>query len=161
MATDPFASPQATLESTPETVVQDRVYSPRQIGVATYLFSPLAGGVCMWLNLKDRPSERLPVAVGTVVVIILVIALSVFTPDEFPMRFINIGLAAGAYSWANKYDGGRFALLAVEGHQQSWWRLIGISLLCVLAYLLVIIPVLFAAEPELLGDLQALWAEGF
>ena len=103
MDRNPYAPPRSNVEVTPSgsqtTLPASRLYSPKQIAVATFLGSPLAGGWFMATNYRELGQEA---------------------------------LATQAVWWG-----------IAGGPLFSWWRVVGISLLCVAILLAFVFGVFF------------------
>lgn len=160
MSSNPFQSPAADLHTEPESVVLPQIYSAKQVGLATYLgSSPVAGGLLLWLNFREKPSERPMVAVITVLVMVGWTLFAFFGPDaSAPARAINLAMGWGYYSWAKKQPMND-ELRAVQREQHSWWRVLGLSLLCLFIYMALMVPMVMIFDPDMAGELMELMRE--
>jgi hypothetical protein len=150
MERNPYAPPKSNVEpassGSQTTLPASRLYSPKQIAVATFLGSPLAGGWFVATNYRELGQDALATQsiwwgiAGAIVMMFIAFLL----PDNFPNSVLPIACAAGVYSLVESKLGG-----AIKEHQAaggplfSWWRVVGVSLLCALILVAVIFGVLF------------------
>ena len=150
MDRNPYAPPRSNVELTPSgsqtTLPASRLYSQKQIAVATFLGSPLAGGWFMATNYRELGQEALATQAvwwgiaGAFVMMFIAFLL----PDSFPNSVLPIACAVGMHSLAESKLGGPIKEhLAAGGPLFSWWRVVGVSLLCALILIAVIFGALF------------------
>lgn len=132
-----------------------KLYSEMQVAIATFLGSPLAGGILMSHNAKAAGQERekknylFLTSVATVGILVL----AFFLPERRAGNYL-IPLAA---SWAMRFwyqkaqsdflGGTRFP----EAKKASWWAALGIALLVVVA-ILALLFLLLLIFPDLVSD---------
>ncbi len=160
MSSNPFQSPDAELHSEPELVGIEPIFSAKHVGFATYLGSPAAGGLLLWLNLRKEQTERsMVVAVVSILIMVASTLFAFYGPDaSAPARGINMGLAWGYYAWAKKQSMSEELRLG-RREQHSWWRVVGLSLLCVVAYIALMIPLVMVIDPEAAHEIMELVRE--
>ena len=116
-----------------------KIYTARQVSFATFLASPIAGGLLMAHNARAVGQSRQAYRyLGiTMTATILVILLAIFVlPERKPGDYLLPLLMAFAMEyWCRKVQGeilagGRYP----EAERASWWVIIGISLLVVLGF---------------------------
>jgi hypothetical protein len=127
-----------------------RLYSAKQIALATFLGGPLAAS---WLFARNyrllgepRMSRHCVIwgAVGT----IAILTVLHFVPRSFPSMTIAIGCIIGLYQTARQVHGRAVSEhLAAGGRLGSWWRVVGIgaagfaavfAFLCAVYYLITV-----------------------
>ena len=150
---NPYAPPRANVEGAgaipSQLVPAERLYSLGQITVATFLGSPLAGAWLMATNHKslgqaEQAGKSMWLAVGGT---LLLLVASTFLPERFPNSVLPVACALGFRAYAEATFGKDIkSHQAMGGPRFSWWRAVGIALLCVVALLAVIMGVLVALE---------------
>lgn len=132
-----------------------KLYSEMQVAVATFLGSPLAGGILMSHNAKvaGQEKEKKNYLIITSAASVALLVLAFFLPERKPGNYL-IPLAA---SWAMRFwyqkvqadflGGTRFP----EAKKASWWLALGISLLVVVGIiaLLILAVIMF---PSIVSD---------
>jgi hypothetical protein len=114
-----------------ETSTAQRYYSSMQIGVATLIGGPLAGG---YLAASDHTAFGAPdkgrwVLLASAVVIVGLIYMASFLPDEAPYSGLPFLVAILYRIYAQYALEPAIAQRRAEGWLQfSWWRAVGISL---------------------------------
>jgi len=121
-----------------------KIYSDKQVSLATFLASPIAGGILMAHN--ERAIGRREMAwyyiCITIAATVVLILLSIFVlPERKPGNYlIPLLLAAAMKYWSGRVQGniltsGDFP----DAKRASWWATIGISLLVVISFAVLII----------------------
>ena len=110
------------------------VYSTKQISLATFLGSPLAG--CWFLSLNYRrfnqPRNALFSIIGGVLSTIGLLATTLILPPWFPNIILPVACALAMRGIAEGLQGNLLADHAGAGGRiASWWIVVGISLLIV------------------------------
>ncbi len=122
-----------------------QLYSKKQVFVATFLGSILAGTVLMYLNskrLKPENADRKILLIGIASTIIL-IAFCLFSPYLPPSITFPVlqAVAAGEwYKWAQESQYKQ--ALAQSGKKCSWEKTILVLILCVILFFAVGIALL-------------------
>jgi hypothetical protein len=150
MERNPYAPPKSNVDLTASgsqsTLPASRLYSQKQIALATFLGSPLAGGWFMATNYRELGQEALATQAiwwGIAGAIVMML-ISFLLPDNFPNSVLPIACAAGMHALAESKLGGPIKEhRAAGGPLFSWWRVVGIGLLCALILVAVIFGVLF------------------
>jgi hypothetical protein len=126
-----------------------RLYSSRQIGLASVLGSPLAGGWLFsrnYLALGDEPRARRSLWLGVVATIVL-LASAFFLPDKFPNAIVPAAYGFAIERYASRSFGAAYDKhIAAGGAKGSWWAAIGVgfaSFLVVLGLLIVGLPLMW------------------
>jgi len=113
-----------------------RVYSARQISVATFLGGPLAAGWLFHRNyvvLGDRSLAERPLWIGLVSTVGL-LAVGFLLPPHFPsvlLPILSVAAAQALATWCFKEPYEKRS--ANGGASGSWWMVVGISLISLLA----------------------------
>lgn len=150
--TNPYAPPKAVVADavTPEgdpAPATTPLYSTAQIGVGTFFGSALAGA---WLAAANYRAVAQPrqarrawwLGIATAVV---TMAIALVLPDRFPNVVLPLAVAFGARAMAEQRFGAILkAHKAAGGALQSSWRVVGITLLCTVIFLAVIVVGVFA-----------------
>jgi hypothetical protein len=127
--------------------LSQRYYSPRQILVAAFLGSPLAGGYLASRNYSvfGTSSKATVTWVVSILLFIGLLALGYVLPKELNhLNPVIIALVAVGYQLhANLAFAPEIARLQSEGWvAHSWWRVVGLSLAIVTAAMALIFCVL-------------------
>ena len=131
-----------------------KFYTQMQVAIATFLGSPIAGGILMAHNAKTAGlgnEQRVYLGV-TAVVTALLLVLALATPAAGSTHgLIPIGAALVMWLWHQKAQcelvgGGRFP----NAKPASWWSALGISLL-VFVGLLVFVWTVQVLTPRLVS----------
>ena len=150
MTSNPYQPPEAPLR--PDAQIghaTSKLYSPRQVAGGAFLGGP--AGVVYFLAanfraLRKRQAMKIMLSAGGGGMLVLLVAIH-FLPERFPYMLLNIAYVIVAYAVALKFqhskqeiaDSDRFAF-------HSNWRVIGLSLLCFVASLLVVVVLGFGIE---------------
>jgi hypothetical protein len=150
MDRNPYAPPKANVELTASgsqtTLPASRLYSQKQIAVATFIGSPLAGGWFMATNYRELGQDALATqaiwwGIGGAIAMMFIAFL---LPDNFPNSVLPIACAGGMHALAESKLGGPIKEhRAAGGPLFSWWRVVGIGLLCALMLVAVIFGAIF------------------
>ena len=134
---NPYAPPkskvgEAVTAGLSEAPLEARLYTERQVAVATFLGAPLLGGWLIAANHKalarpDQANRAITLGVGATVVLL---GLAMVLPDRFPNAALPVVGAVAFRAWANA----QFSTVlerhrAAGGVRFSWWRVLGLSLL--------------------------------
>jgi hypothetical protein len=147
---NPYAPPQADVSDLPpgEPGAQspfDRLFSPGQVMVATFLGAFLAGAWFYAQNLAalGKPELKRKAMLVGLGVTILAMGLSLLLPSSIPNIIPPIVCAAGA-GWVTNSHFGKIvaAHVAAGGKLGSWWSVVGISLLFALGIFAAIVAVM-------------------
>ena len=127
-----------------------KMYSMAQVVTATFLGSPMAGGILISQNYKELgESEKskksiIWAAIGTLILIVLALVM----PQNIPNSAFLIIQMAIVGTWYSKTQESYFKAHKEEGGiQGSWWKVVGIGL----GYLIGVFVAIFAivmALPE-------------
>lgn len=109
--------------ASPADVPDERLFSPGQVTLATFLGAPIAGGLLLAHNYRGLgKAERAwqPLVIGAGVTILLLI-ISLLLPADSPGAPLTIGTCIGMYYYAKQEQGGAVAdHLRAGGAQASW-----------------------------------------
>ena len=115
-----------------------KLYSPTQIVAATFLGSPLAGGITMAENFRNLGNEvyakySMQFGIFTTFVVLL---LSFVLPEKTPNSLLP-AVSCGLYLFLiNKYQKDQIsAHFEAGGAKQSHWRVVGIGIACLIGIL--------------------------
>jgi hypothetical protein len=150
---DYYRPPRADLEApgapAAAAAVAGPVYSVRQIAVATFLGSPLAGTIMLGANFRalGKPAARKQTIIWGVVATVAVMVLAFILPDRFPNSVLPIGYTMGMRAAAIQLQGAALTAHAqASGPHQSNWRVLGISIASIVAVLAVMFGVYLGYE---------------
>ncbi len=110
-------------------------YTEMQVGVGSFLGSPLAGGILMSRNAKvaGDPSHRRIMIVSilaTAAILALGFALGFVLPQRSGGNYLLPLLGAwGMRLWYRRVQGDYITTRFPDSARASWWRAVGISLL--------------------------------
>ncbi|AZC33603.1 hypothetical protein PUP68_29635 [Pseudomonas chlororaphis] len=146
---NPFQTPAAELQ-TPAATAPLRLYSINAVGLATFLGTSLAGSYMIAANLKalGRESEVKKAWYVGIGLLVLMMVLGGVLPESVPaMVFVLPPLFA-----MNAYARQLFGPVVIEhklskGPFFSLWRVAGISLLFMLAFVVALIPLVMLFNP--------------
>ncbi len=111
-----------------------RLYSPRQVGIATFLGSPMAGCWLLGANFAatDEHERRRNALLAGVAATITLLLVSFMLPENFPSIVLPIASTFVLQDRAKRLQGDRFdEHIARGGGQHSGWRVALVSLLSV------------------------------
>jgi len=150
MSDNPYAPPKArvgepVVRGLSEAPPEARLYTQAQVAVAAFLGSPLAAGWLISRNHRtlarpDQANQALVVGIGaTLALFVLRIVLS----DRIPLIALSVAGAVACRAWADA----QFSTVlqrhrAAGGANYSWWRVVGLSLLCTAIIVVVVFIVL-------------------
>jgi peptidoglycan/LPS O-acetylase OafA/YrhL len=149
MEQNPYASPQsfeppAAVEA--NQAVGYRLFSPQQIGVATFLGAPVAGAFFLSQNYRQLGNT----GAGTQSLVwgllgtILLMIVSFFLPENFPNSVIPIGCTFGMLYAAKHLQGPAVEQHTVRGGRLgSWWTVVGVGLLSFAIICAIVFTVVF------------------
>ena len=125
------------------------LYSPKQIGVAAFVGSPVAAGWFFWCNEQalGRQATGVRWFWGLAALTAVLIAVSFFLPDKFPPYIIPLAYTLGLRGAAKQlYE----LPLAQSGVQAAWGPVVGVGLLCFVVVLAIFLGVMFLlpGQPE-------------
>lgn len=140
------------------TTPTDKIYKDRAIWFGSFVGGPLVAGYFIAENFKvlDEPENVKSTWNYTIPLTILVFSLALVIPQSsnFPSIIIPLAYTLFAYYISKQYQGpGIEAHLAAGGEEFSWWRIIGISLLGLVAtFIILMIFVIIIQTLGLLPD---------
>lgn len=144
MSSDPYKPPEARLSD--GRVGEEKLYSPGQVAGAAFLGGPLAGCWLMAANYSEFGNEgaRRQTLIWGVLGTLAVLGLSLVLPARFPNSVLPVAYALVLRQAAVGLQGTQFEQhLAAGGQKHSWWRVVGISLVCLVVVLAMSIPFVF------------------
>lgn len=142
---NPYAPPRSD-DAAPEDVDGDgrpryKLYSPRHIGIATFLGTPLGGLFVHSLNLRRRgqgvaATNAVLVGAGLTAAMILI----GFVLPEAVGRALPIAAVIGIMQYAKREEPLFLEHLHCGGQAESGWKAAGIGLLSAIVVLMVLVP---------------------
>jgi hypothetical protein len=123
------------------------LYSPNQIGVATFFGSPFAGTVLLYLNYKRRGlagQARTALGLGALGTAVLV-ALGFLLPDHLG-NSLPLGALFALRQIARSDQPAYDAHLAAGGRKGSWWKVVGLGAASLAAFFAVLMPIILLEE---------------
>jgi hypothetical protein len=142
---NPFAPPSAVVEDrniNAALLPNARLYSPRQIRIGTFLGGPIAAVYLLRANFLalNRTSEAHTTILCGIALLAGLLVLVPFLPKHFPNFLIPILISIAAGFVADKWQLSKQAIVDSGSYEfQSNWRLLGITLLSIIAFLLIIV----------------------
>jgi hypothetical protein len=131
-----------------------RLYSERAIWIATFLGSPLAGGILLRKNficLQDERKGNIALGAALLFTVLLFGSLLVLPEevvDKLPNQLIPLVYTVIMYQLARHYQGAAMeAHKAGGGEFYSGWNAAGIGALCLAGIFVVIFVYVFALPP--------------
>ena len=131
------------------------LYSPRQIFVASFLGSPIAAAWFihrnfMTLGNESRALRTLWLGLAATAAVIVV---ALYLPNRFPNAVLPLAYSIAIYQYALFLFKGAYNKHLTEGGRKgSWWVVIGVGLLAVLALAGVAFAIAFAAPSLFAGN---------
>lgn len=152
MEHNPYAPPKAAVDGlgaasaggVPAPV--EVLYSPNQIAVATFLGTPIAAA---WLAARNFRAMGQAQEVGRtwgfgILLTVVVFAVSTVLPDRVPNSVLPVAYCLALRALAeSKFKSVIDAHISAGGSLGSWWRVVGIGILCLLIVVVVMIAVMF------------------
>ncbi len=118
-----------------------KLYSPMQVVGATFLGSPIAGGLVLAENFRafgDDTMARAAIQISAVVTVVVFI-LAIYLPERTPNSLLPAAYCGGYLWYAKKYQLKRFEKhIESGGLKQSNWRVAGIGVACLVALFAVL-----------------------
>tara|TARA_R100001369_G_scaffold22674_3_gene41375 strand:+ start:43369 stop:43830 length:462 start_codon:yes stop_codon:yes gene_type:complete len=140
------------------TTPTDKIYKDRAIWFGSFVGGPLVAGYFIAENFKvlNEPENVKSTWNYTIPLTILVFSLALVIPQSsnFPSIIIPLAYTLFAYYISKHYQGpGIEVHLAAGGEEFDWWRIIGISLLGLIAtFIILVIFVIIIQSLGLLPD---------
>ena len=133
-----YQPPKASVESAG--AGEAKLYTAGQVGLATFLGTPLAGCLLLAANygVLGRGSARRQAIVWGVLSAVALLVLSMHLPEKFPNSVIPIGYTAGIYQFAKVSEGEAHKARFAAGGRQSNWKVVGIGLGCLVGFVAVL-----------------------
>lgn len=127
------------------------LYSAGHVAWASFLGSPLAGGMLMAFNffrLRKPLAGNVSLIIGLFLAIGLMV-LSFFLPDSFPNSVIPLAYTFGMYQATKLLQGDDYSEhLARGGRKGSAWVATGVGVICLIIVVALIFAVLFSLPEE-------------
>jgi len=138
---NPYAPPKANVDDlvgseSAASTVSARMYSSTQMAVASFIGTPIAAAWFAAANFKalGQPRKATQTLLWGLVATAFVIGLALVLPDNTPNTVLPIGYSIGVRVIAERVFGATLKDHASAGGKLgSWWRIVGVSLLFVLA----------------------------
>lgn len=139
MDRNPYAPPRSAVVGSVATSAggvpapAELLYSANQIAVAAFLGTPLAAS---WLAARNFRALGQEEAVGRtwgagILLTAIVLAISFVLPDRFPNSLLPLAYCLALRAVAEwKFKAVVDAHLTAGGSLASWWRVVGIGILC-------------------------------
>ena len=141
----------AALDYAAQPTTQQALYSPQAVGLATFLGSPIAGGIIMAMNyrrLGRLASGRIAI-VGGLIATAALVGLGFALPEHSPAFLTAILPFLVMFQVAKQLQGE-----AVERHRRSggkiasMWKASAIGLGCLLALMAIVIAIVIETTPS-------------
>jgi hypothetical protein len=138
---NPYAPPASAVGDGSPKAQNGKLYTPTQIRLGSFLGGPIAAVYFLRENFRvlgRLPEVRTTLIVGTAVVIGL-LALLPFLPAHFPNYIVPLTYSYAAGAAASKWQLNKEAILDSGIYRlQSNWRVFGLSLLLLFAFVLAL-----------------------
>ncbi|QGW63719.1 hypothetical protein GOY17_01550 [Lysobacter soli] len=141
--TNPYRSPATASVAVAVPAPGARLYRVSGIVLGTFMGTPLATGWLMSRNyraLGDHARARQALTYGAIACA-LVLALVYVLPENVPAMVFTIPQLFAASHIAKRFQGDRIAEYEASDRTYSNWRAVGVGLLCCLAVLVVLVPI--------------------
>jgi len=127
---------------------QPRFYSARQVWIASFIGGPMAGCLLLGSNYAalGRASARVRAIVVGVVATVVLFALVLVLPKNFPHSAVPMAYSGALYGFAKTTEGAAHQGRPPAAHQSSW-KAVGIGFAS-----LIMLLVLFVSYFVLVGD---------
>jgi hypothetical protein len=142
---NPFAPPSAAVEDrdvNADLLPNAKLYTPRQIRIGTFLGGPIAAVYLLRANfiaLNGISEARTTVLCGVALMAGLLVLVP-FLPKHFPNYLIPLVISIAAGFVADKWQLPKQAIADSGSYAfQSNWRLVGVTVLSMIAFLLIIV----------------------
>lgn len=134
-------------------IPEGKVFKESQLRLATFLGGPLAAGHIFSENYKTfgMPEKRKNTWLITVGFSILLVAVILLIPEnsKFPNYVIPLLYTILAGFLMNFYQGGKIkAHLQMGGKSQSWWTVILISIISLVAFVIIVVGAVLLVNPK-------------
>ena len=146
---NPYAPPSSVVaDSEPKAVISPggRLYTPGQIRAGSFLGGPIVAAYFLRENFRilGRSSEARTTVMWGAALVVGLMALVPFLPTRFPNYLVPILYATAAGSVADKWQLKKQAIIDSGTYQvQSNWRVFGMSILLMLAFLVIMVLEIF------------------
>lgn len=143
MSHNPYSAPTAQLKDADITGVS--LYSPTQVAVGAFIGGPV--GLIYFLRANFLALQNQPLVKKTLIsgifLILALIALLPFIPENFPNVAISIGYVLIARYVVENYQMKKEAIENSENYIfQSNWKVFGLSIVClILSAVVIMVPV--------------------
>ena len=108
---------------------QGKVYTPPQVGIATFLGGPIAGSLLLASNYATlgRRSARTQALVWGVVGTAAALAVALVLPKNIPHSSLPVTYTAALYHFAKTSQVGDYQTRLATAGRQSHWKAVGIG----------------------------------
>lgn len=121
-----------------------KLYSKSQVGVATFLGSPIAGAILMSQNLKalnQYEEAKRYLLIGFISTATLFL-LAFIIPDNFPNSSISLfGLLAVIHWYKTTQESLYANHISMGGQKGSWGATIGIGMICLIVVFILVFSI--------------------
>lgn len=146
---NPYAPPSSAVgDSDPKAATprNAKLYTPAQIRAGSFLGGPIAAAYLLRENflVLDRGTEARTTVVWGIVFVAGLMALLPFLPTRFPNSIIPLLYSLAAGSVADKWQLQKQAIVDSGKYRiQSNWRVFGMALLFMIAFMLIVVLEIF------------------
>jgi hypothetical protein len=132
-----------------------KVYSPNQVGIASFVGGPFAMIFVLWNNfiVLGNRSGAMQTLVWGFLFIVALLAILPFLPEKFPNYAIPVAYTVVARIVAEKFQLSKQAILKSEQYAfQSAWNVAGISIGFLVAFFAVVfVEIMGLAQIDILS----------
>ncbi len=129
--------------------MQDRLYSPTQVAVGSFFGGPIAMVYFLWENyvVLEQRARANQMLVGGGLFVLALLAFVIYLPDDFPNFLIPVAYTVAARYVAEKTQMSKRQIEASPHYTfQSGWRVAGIAVALLIAFLVLIFGWVFALD---------------
>lgn len=128
---------------------QERLFSPNQVGVGSFLGGPLAAVYLVWANFRALDDRRGAVGalVWGILFIAVVMAILPFLPEWFPNIAIPVVYTIAARFVAETLQMRKEAIAASDHYDfQTNWLVAGVAAISLAAFVVLVVAELLALD---------------
>lgn len=142
-------SPNLSTPASPQAINPTKMYSPNQIGAASALGGPVAVIYFLMVNfavLKNEALKKETLVIGLIAIVAMWVFLPLL-PDGFPSTPLTVCYVLVGRMVAERHQMTKQAIIDSPNHAfHSNWRVFGLSLVCLLGSVVVLLAPFFVLD---------------